>query len=429
MVTLAGFAARLRAVAHKCLHLTHRLEWRTGGFSNPETGTCTGDIICRTCGRLYWCRWYDRAQPWMAIVMLLFWPFLATGVHASPRAIQSYSECPKGVTAAVEAATGEYPDNWTVVVACKPGEFANLRRAFRAPAAAVAFTTLGSHFTFVDGLRLFSRDGLREDLRHELEHIRCSCSLGEDAIPQTGVKKSANPKISWRGAVMKSIRRVRPTSKAEEPPVGKAKDPTASLLDKAGAVALRDALLEDLHAAEHSLVAAALKLGKFRAGKGWLALGYETMTAWREREMNFSEFYKLAHVAWLLDAGVPAEAVEKMKLSNVDAMVRQLPEKLWLDPEWQLAAQELPVADFAARAEAEGEKIGTAIEAMQSRGFRAPLSLCERWDTALKVAEAVDGAVRMEQRVEAIVACYLDSDSAQPGKSRLQRFHESAENA
>ena len=52
MYILLGFRARLEAIKHKIRHPKHKILWR----DNVEEGVCKGDIGCKTCGQLYWCR-------------------------------------------------------------------------------------------------------------------------------------------------------------------------------------------------------------------------------------------------------------------------------------------------------------------------------------------------------------------------------------
>lgn len=196
------------------------------------------------------------------------------------------------------------------------------------------------------------------------------------------------------------------------------------LLSKADATKLRDGMLEDFKAAGSRLVAAAVKLDKIVRGQGWKALGYDTMTDWRKAEVNFSEFYTLRNTSRLLEQGIPAARVEKMKLTNIDTLVRQLPPSEWAKETWLKAAAEMPIKQFEAKAIGEATERGTVQEEIERRGFAGPKSLIAQWDLALKVAETVDGARRLEDRVEAIVAAYLNANSQQPGKSKLQRYHE-----
>ncbi len=195
-------------------------------------------------------------------------------------------------------------------------------------------------------------------------------------------------------------------------------------LTRAEAQKLRDGIVEDFKAAEGRLVEAAIKLDKFVRGEGWVPLGYDTMTDWREKEMNFTQFYTLRHVLRLLEAGVSTDKIQRMSLTNIDTMVRQLPEARWKESAWQKAAADMPVTDFKAKAVAAAEEAGTVQEEIQRRGFPGPKSLVEKWDLALKVAETVDGARRIDERVDAIVSAYLNGQGGRPGKSRLQQYEE-----
>jgi len=206
-----------------------------------------------------------------------------------------------------------------------------------------------------------------------------------------------------------------------------AKPEEQKLLSKSEATKLRDGMLDDFKAAGSRLIAAAIKLDQIVRGQGWKALGYETMTEWREAEIKHSEFYTLRNTTRLLEQGVPPTRVEKMKLTNIDTLVRQLPSSEWAKETWLKAAAELPIKQFEAKAMGEAVERGTAQEEIERRGFAGPTSLIKQWDLALKVAETVDGAKRLEDRVEAIIATYLNSDSQQKGKSKLQRYQEVTE--
>jgi len=60
MCKLNGFHARLEAILHKIFHPNHRLIWRT-----QREEICSGDIVCDTCNKIYWCRWYDNpSESW-----------------------------------------------------------------------------------------------------------------------------------------------------------------------------------------------------------------------------------------------------------------------------------------------------------------------------------------------------------------------------
>lgn len=198
--------------------------------------------------------------------------------------------------------------------------------------------------------------------------------------------------------------------------------PKEKALSKSEAAKLRDGILEDIRSVEGRMIAAAIKLDKFVRGQGWTPLGYDSLSAWRDAEIETREFYNLRNVGRLLEAGIEPEAVEKMRLTNINTMVRSLPEKAWVQPEWKAAATELPVGAFEEKARKEAQKAGTEWEYSVRRGFALPKSLADKWDMALRVAEAVDGAARMDERIEAIVSCYLDSPSEMPGKSKQQAF-------
>jgi len=53
-----GIQARLEALW--CVVRRHDVTWRTA--PDPDVG-CPGDIECKTCQVLHWCRWYDRNLP------------------------------------------------------------------------------------------------------------------------------------------------------------------------------------------------------------------------------------------------------------------------------------------------------------------------------------------------------------------------------
>jgi hypothetical protein len=58
-MTLADtwWALRGRLDGLWCLLRRHDVDWRAS--SNDIPG-CSGDIVCHTCERVHWCRWYDR---------------------------------------------------------------------------------------------------------------------------------------------------------------------------------------------------------------------------------------------------------------------------------------------------------------------------------------------------------------------------------
>jgi hypothetical protein len=201
----------------------------------------------------------------------------------------------------------------------------------------------------------------------------------------------------------------------------KAVKPDEKLLPKVAARKISDELGKLFHAAEKSLVQAAILLDKFIRGQGWKALGYKTMTLWREKEIPFSDFYNYRNAMKLLEAGVPAEQVEKIPLTNMNVITRQLPESKWSDPKL-LKAAEGPVKEFERQiSEKESE---TKAEEILRRGFAGPKSLIEKWDLAMKVAEFIDHAEGQEAKIEAVVTEYLNGAYEEEGKSRLQAYEE-----
>lgn len=195
------------------------------------------------------------------------------------------------------------------------------------------------------------------------------------------------------------------------------------VLSKAEATKLQDGMTADLKAAEGRMVAAAIKLQQFRDGKGWQARGYTSETKWRIAEWNFTDFWNLRNVSRLLDAGVPAAAVEKMSITNQQAMTRYLPERCWTDKAWQQDAIEMPIADFESKAMGKANDAGLHPEALIRRGFAIPASLAEQWDLCLRVCETVDAAGPIDRRIDAIVSAYLNAPSAEPELSKLQLFY------
>lgn len=192
-------------------------------------------------------------------------------------------------------------------------------------------------------------------------------------------------------------------------------------LSRKSAEALQSAIFADFDSADKNLIAGARKLHAFILGNGWRALGYESMTAWRIQEVDARKFYGLKNVMKLLEAGVPPERVERMKLTNIDTLVRSLPPKDWKD-EKILTLAEGPVQIFSEVAEKKSAEEGMHVESLERRGFSLPKSLIDNWDLALKVAELVDGCQSLDRRVEAIIGIYLNSQSREEGLSRLQLY-------
>jgi len=53
-MTFTGFLARIDAICHKIWNPKHDLKWRIDADE-----LCDGDIVCKTCGIIFWCRYYD----------------------------------------------------------------------------------------------------------------------------------------------------------------------------------------------------------------------------------------------------------------------------------------------------------------------------------------------------------------------------------
>lgn len=196
------------------------------------------------------------------------------------------------------------------------------------------------------------------------------------------------------------------------------------LLSAPEAQALEDGMKADLLSAEKSVIEFAKKLDVFVRGEGWKARGYKGLTEWREKEMPFSEFYNARNVMKLLAAGVPAERIEKIPLTNINTMARQLPPSQWKDETILYDAERSPVVEFENRAKARSNQLGMNVEDAVRRGFEVPKSLADNWDLSLRIAKMVDGCKEFEACIEAIVSTYLNSNSEIPDKTRLQVYQE-----
>jgi len=193
-------------------------------------------------------------------------------------------------------------------------------------------------------------------------------------------------------------------------------------LSRAEAEKLQAKIVDDFRNWESSAILAAVDLDQFVRGKGWIALGYERMTDWREKEIPEADFYYLRNVLKLLSEGVPTEKIERMRITNVNTMARALPPAEWKKPVWQEAAATLPTKEFTVKAHKVSDDLGQHVEILERRGFQVAKSIAENWDLALRIAEALDGAESMERRIEAIVSNYLNSPSEAPGKNKLQAY-------
>lgn len=196
----------------------------------------------------------------------------------------------------------------------------------------------------------------------------------------------------------------------------------AGQLSHKEAEALQGQIKEGFKLWERNVISTAAAVDKFRRGRGWIALGYQNMTEWREKEIGYADFYYLRNVQKLLEEGVPAEAVEKMRVTNINTMARTLPPKEWKKPEWQEAAAKMATDKFSEKAHGASDEMGQHVELQVARGFHVAKSVADNWDLALKVAEMIDGAESMERRIEAIVSNYLNSPSESAGKNKLQAY-------
>jgi len=196
-----------------------------------------------------------------------------------------------------------------------------------------------------------------------------------------------------------------------------------ALLSRAEAAELDAGIDKDMQSANKSLIAMAIKLDQFKAGQGWKALGFLTMNEWREKKMNFSTFYNATAAMKLLNAGVPAKQVESLSLTNMNEIVRKLPQNKWTDPEILKAATG-SVATFEKIVTQKSDEICMHIEERGVRSFSAGKSSLEKWDLAMKIAESVEGCQDAETRVEAVCAAYINSASREVGKTKQDLYWE-----
>lgn len=212
-------------------------------------------------------------------------------------------------------------------------------------------------------------------------------------------------------------------AKQEKKEIVKSSDVEArSQLSRKQAQELQEKIIASFQSWESAAIRMAIDLDKFVRGKGWVALGYQNMTDWREKEIPEADFYYLRNVQKLLAEGVPPEKVEAMRITNVNTMARALPAAEWKKTEWQEAAAKMPIREFTVKAHKVSDDLGQHVEALERRGFQAPKSITDNWDLALRIAEALDRADTMERRIEAIVSNYLNSPSEMAGKNKLQAY-------
>lgn len=212
--------------------------------------------------------------------------------------------------------------------------------------------------------------------------------------------------------------------KSKPTAIERVRKPLFAKLSEPEAAKLQDTIIKHFKSADQNLVAAAIGLKEFKEGKGWEALGYTTMSEWREKEMQFGKFYSLTNVMKLLDAGVSQERIEKMPLTNVDTLTRKLPPSKWTD-DTVLKSAEGPIKEFEAKVTKQSEEIGMHVEDLEKRGFKVSKSIAESFDLALNVAEHVDGCKHIEKKIEAIVSNYLNAESETEGMSKQQVYLES----
>ncbi len=193
-------------------------------------------------------------------------------------------------------------------------------------------------------------------------------------------------------------------------------------LTKSEASKLQDGIKRALRTAGQGFVEAAVQLDTFKKGRGWLALGYDTMTEWRTKEIQSTEFYNLRDVSKLLEVGVSAEVVGQMPISNIQTLVHRLPRSIWLQESWQRNAIEMSVATFEKAATTSSEERGMHVEEMERRGFVLPISLAKQWDETMRIIETLEDIRMMEQKVELLITEYLNGLSKIAGVSRVQRY-------
>ena len=59
-MNIDGVLARISAIWHKVTHPRHKLSWTSDPVLNDPDFVCKGDIICDTCKKFFWCRYYDN---------------------------------------------------------------------------------------------------------------------------------------------------------------------------------------------------------------------------------------------------------------------------------------------------------------------------------------------------------------------------------
>jgi hypothetical protein len=59
-MTLDSILARLSAILHKIRHPDHKLLWKHNPVLDDHDIRCEGDIVCESCKKFFWCRFYDN---------------------------------------------------------------------------------------------------------------------------------------------------------------------------------------------------------------------------------------------------------------------------------------------------------------------------------------------------------------------------------
>jgi hypothetical protein len=60
-MTMFGLLSRLDAILHKILHPSHDIIWKWHE-SEEDKEICDGDILCKTCDKIYWCRALEKIK-------------------------------------------------------------------------------------------------------------------------------------------------------------------------------------------------------------------------------------------------------------------------------------------------------------------------------------------------------------------------------
>jgi len=72
-----------------------------------------------------------------------------------------------------------------------------------------------------------------------------------------------------------------------------------------------------------AITEAAYALKRFISGRGWIALGYRSLNAWREANIGEREYWNVRNAIRLLDAGVPPEAIARMPITSIQMIVEK----------------------------------------------------------------------------------------------------------